>query len=165
MLVLWLYPQTHQLAIFTYSMKQVAFACNQDLAWLGFFSYVILFSQSQINNPDPLMFFFMKKKLYGPFHGWGSTTLSQGQNENHFDEAIYFLPLSFQKLLVLVFHQPLKGKQHKYLNLIQRKEYRLQLKCYFPRRMKISGYTTLVSDTKISKLILCFSILLLQISC
>ena len=31
--------------------------------------------------------------------------------------------------------------------------------------MKVSGYTTLVSDTKISKLILRFSILLLQISC
>ena len=53
-------------------MKLVAFACNQDLASLGFFPYAILFSQSQINNPDPQMFFFIKK-LYGPFHGWGST--------------------------------------------------------------------------------------------
>ena len=39
----------------------------------------------------------------------------------------------------------------------------MQLKCYFPEYMKVSGYTTHVSDTKISKLILCFSILLLYI--
>ena len=39
----------------------------------------------------------------------------------------------------------------------------MQLKCDFPEYMKVSGYTTLLSDTKISKLILCFSILLLQI--
>ena len=70
MFLLSLYPQAHQLAIFTYSMKLVAFACNQDLASLGFFPYAILFSQSQINNPDPQMFFFIKKTLW-PFSWMG----------------------------------------------------------------------------------------------
>ena len=51
-------------------MKRVALACNQGLALLGFFPYTILFPQSQINNPDPQMFFFIKKKVNGPFHGW-----------------------------------------------------------------------------------------------
>ena len=41
------------------------------------------------------------------------------------EEAVYILPLSLssQKLLVLIFYQPLKDEQHKYWNLIQRKEY------------------------------------------
>ena len=49
-------------------MKRVALACGQALAfaWI-FFPYAILFSQSWINNPDPQMFLFMKKRLYGPF--------------------------------------------------------------------------------------------------
>ena len=34
-----------------------------------------------------------------PFYGWGDQ-LPQGQS--HFDEAIYFLPLSSQKFLVLI---------------------------------------------------------------
>ena len=44
-------------------------------------------------------------------------------NENQFEKAVYVLPLSFQKLLVLIFYQPLKDEQHKYQNLIQRKKY------------------------------------------
>ena len=50
--------------------------------------------------------------------------LSQGKNENRFEEAVYFLTLSSQKLLVLIFYQPLKDERHKYRNLIQRKECR-----------------------------------------
>ena len=95
MFLLWLYPQTHQLAIFTYSMKRVAFACNQGLALLGFFPYAILFSQSQINNPDPQMFFFIKKNFMALF--MDGVQLPQGQNENHFEEAAYFLPLTSQR--------------------------------------------------------------------
>ena len=104
MFLLWLYPQTHQLAIFTYSIKRVAFACNQGLALLGFFPYTILFSQSQINNPDPQMFFFMKKKkdfMMALF--MDGVQLPQGQNKNHFEEAVYIFLLSSQKLLVLIF--------------------------------------------------------------
>ena len=37
--------------------------------------------------------------------------LSQGKNENHFEEAVYFLTLSSQKLLVLIFYQLLKDKK------------------------------------------------------
>ena len=48
--------------------------------------------------------------------------LSQGWNLS--EEAVYFLPLSSHKLLVLIIYQPLKDEQHKYWNLIQRKEYR-----------------------------------------
>ena len=70
------------------------------------------------------MFLFMKKKkTLWPFFVDGFQ-LPQGQNENHFEEAVYILPLSSQKLMVLIFYQHLKGKQHKFWNLIQRKEYR-----------------------------------------
>ena len=37
--------------------------------------------------------------------------LSQGKNENHFEEAVYFLTLSSQKLMVLIFYQPVKDKK------------------------------------------------------
>ena len=42
---------------------------------------------------DPQMFLLMKKRLYGPFSwmGFNSTDEPQGYNENHFEEAIYFL--------------------------------------------------------------------------
>ena len=103
MFLLWLYPQTQQLAIFTYSMERVALAFSQGLALLGFFLFEILFSQSQINNPDPQMFLFIKKKkTLWPFFMDG-VQLPQDQNENHFQEAAYFLPLSSQKLLVFIF--------------------------------------------------------------
>ena len=42
-------------------------------------------------DPDPQMFLFMKKRLYGPFSWMGL---------NHFEGVVYFLPLSSQKLLV-----------------------------------------------------------------
>ena len=41
----------------------------------------------------------------------------QGYNDYHLEEAVYFL-------LELIFYQPLRDEQHKYQNLIQRKEYR-----------------------------------------
>ena len=43
-------------------MKRVALASSQGLGLLGFFPYAILFSQSWINDLDPQMFLFMKKK-------------------------------------------------------------------------------------------------------
>ena len=99
MFQLWLYPQTHQLAIFTYSMKRVALASSQGLALLGFFPCTILFSQSKINNPDPQMFLFYEKQTLRPFFMDG-VQLPQAQGQNHFEEAVYFLPLSSPKLLV-----------------------------------------------------------------
>ena len=91
MFVLWLFPQTHQLAIYTQSMiKRVALVSSQVLALLGFFPYTILFSQSQINHPDPQMFFYRKKNLW-PF--LDEFELPEGQNKNYFEEAVYFLPL------------------------------------------------------------------------
>ena len=133
MFLLWLYPQTHQLAIFTYSIKRVAFACNQGLALLGFFPYTILFSQSQINNPDPQMFLYHGKKIiYGPFFMDG-VQMPQGQNEKHFEKKVYFLPFSSQKLLVLIFYQPLKEKQHKTLKSNPNKEVAVLAKMLFPQ--------------------------------
>ena len=85
-----MYPQTHQLAIFIYSMKRVALPCSQGLTLLGFFSQAILFSQSQINNPDPQMFLFMKKKTLWHFFMDG-VHLPQGQYKNHFEEAVFSL--------------------------------------------------------------------------
>ena len=58
------------------------------------------------------MFLFMKNNFMALF--MDGVQLPQGWNENHFEEAIYVLPLSYQKLLVLIFYQPLKDKQHKY---------------------------------------------------
>ena len=37
--------------------------------------------------------------LYGPFNGWGSAAL---RLQSHFEEAVYFLPPSSQKVLVLI---------------------------------------------------------------
>ena len=111
-----------QLAIYTYStMKRVALASSQGIALLGFFPHAILFPQSQINDPDPQMFFSMIKRVFMSFFMDG-VQLPQGQN--HFEEAVCFLPLSSRKLLVLIFYQPLKDEQHKCGNRIQRKEYR-----------------------------------------
>ena len=46
------------------------------------------------------------------------------QGLSHFEEAVYFLALISQTLLVLIFCQRLKDEQHnKYRNLIQKKEY------------------------------------------
>ena len=135
MLLLWLYPQTktHQLPILTYSMKRVALACSQGLALLGFFPCTIIFFQSQINDPDPQMFLFYGKKiLYGSFFIDG-VQLPQGQNEKHFGEAVYFLPLSSQKLLVLIFYQPLKDKQHKILKSDPKKGVSVLAKMLFPQ--------------------------------
>ena len=55
----------------------------------------------------------MKKNTLWPFFMDG-VQLPHGYNENHFEEEVYFLPLNSQKLLVLIFYQPLKDKQDKY---------------------------------------------------
>ena len=41
----------------------------------------------------------LKNYFTTPFHGWGSTTW---RLLSHYEEAVYFLPLSFQKFLLLV---------------------------------------------------------------
>ena len=110
MFLLWLYPQTHQLAIFTYSMKRVAFACNQGLALLGFFPYAILFPQSQINNPDPRMFFFIKKTLW-LFSWMGFNCLKARMRTTLRRQFTFYHQLSSQKFLALIFYQPLKDKK------------------------------------------------------
>ena len=48
------------------------------------------------------MSFFMKKNFMALAMGW--VKLSQGWNENNFEEAVYLLPLSSHKLLVLSFY-------------------------------------------------------------
>ena len=35
----------------------------------------------------------------GPFYGWGSTA---SRLQSHFEEVVYYLPPSFQKVLVLI---------------------------------------------------------------
>ena len=42
---------------------------------------------------------YLKKNFMAPFYGWG-VELPQGYS--HFEEAIYFLPFSSQKFLVLI---------------------------------------------------------------
>ena len=41
---------------------------------------------------------FLKKKFMTPFYGWGSTV---SRLQSHYKETDYFLPFSFQELLVL----------------------------------------------------------------
>ena len=61
------------------------------------------------------MFFFMKKNFMNFMALFmDGVQLPQGENENNFEVAVYFLPLSSQKFLVIIFYQPLKDKQHKY---------------------------------------------------
>ena len=69
------------------------------------------------------MFFFIKKKIYSPFHEWSSTA-SRLEWEPLWGDSL-LEPLGSHKLLVLIFYQALKDKQQKYWNMIQRKEYRL----------------------------------------
>ena len=68
-----------------------------------------------------LKWFFLWKTVEKWFFFMDKIQLPQGYN--HFEEAVYFLPLSYQKLLVLIFYQPLKDEQRKYQYLIQRKEH------------------------------------------
>ena len=42
---------------------------------------------------------FLKKSLMAPFYGWDSTV---SRLQSHYEEIVYFLPLSFQKFLVLI---------------------------------------------------------------
>ena len=41
----------------------------------------------------------MKKNFIAPFYGWGSTV---SRLQSHYKEAVYFLPVSSQTLLVLI---------------------------------------------------------------
>ena len=54
-------------------MKLVALASCQGVALLGFLTSTKLFSKTYMNDPDPQMSLFMKKRLYGHFYGWNST--------------------------------------------------------------------------------------------
>ena len=40
-----------------------------------------------------------EKNFMAPFYEWGST---DARLQNHYEEAVYFLPLIFQKFLVLI---------------------------------------------------------------
>ena len=48
-----------------------------------------------------------------PYYGQGSTT---SRLESHFDEVVYFLPLSSQKLLLLINSTTLKTDRILYIN-------------------------------------------------
>ena len=47
--------------------------------------------------------------MMAPFYGWGSTA---SRLESHFEEAVYFLPLSSQKLLVLMDEKLNRARSH-----------------------------------------------------
>ena len=47
--------------------------------------------------------------MIAPFYGWGSTA---SRLESHFEEAVYFLPLSSQKLLVLMDEKLNRARSH-----------------------------------------------------
>ena len=102
------------------------------------------------------MVFFMKKKLYGPFHGWGSTA-SRLEWEPLWGGSLRFT-IKFPEIAGIHFLSTSEGQTTQILKSDPKKGVSVVAKMLFPH---VSGYTTLVSDTKISKLILCFSILLL----
>ena len=54
-------------------MKLVALACSQGLACLDDSSLMQYYFPDQVNDPDPQMFLFMKKKkdFMAFFHVWG----------------------------------------------------------------------------------------------
>ena len=76
-----------------------------------------------IYDPYPQMFLFMKKRIYYTFSWMGLNCLKARMTTTLRRAFSYVLPLSSQKLLVLIFYQPLKDEQYKYQDLIQRKEY------------------------------------------
>ena len=62
-------------------MKLVALACSQGLAYLDDSSLMQYYFPDQINDPDPQMFLFMKKKrLYGFFSCMGLDCLKTNEN-------------------------------------------------------------------------------------
>ena len=79
--------------------------------------------------------------------------LPQGQNENHFEVAVYFLPFKFPEIAGTHFLSISEGQTTQILKSDPKGEVSVVPKILFPQ-MKVPGYTTLVSDTKISKLIL-----------
>ena len=135
--------------LFIYSMNHFPLASSQGQALLGFFPKAILFPQSQINDDKVLILkcsLFLKDKDFMAFFMDG---VQLPQDQNHFGEAVYFLPLSFHKLVALIFYQPRKDEKHKYRNLILKKGVwaLMQLKCYFSRETKICGYTSVWHKT------------------
>ena len=100
----------------------------------------------------------MKKKLYGPFHGWGSTA-SRLEWEPLWGGSL-LLTIKFAEIGGTHFLSISEGQTTQILKSDPKGEVSVVPKILFPQ-MKVPGYTTLVSDTKISKLILWLSILLL----
>ena len=151
--LLWLYPQTHQLAIFTYSMKRVALASSQGLASLGFFPCAILFFQSQINNPDPQMFLFIKKKrLYGPFSWMGFNCLKARMRTTL--EGSLLFNIKFPEIAGTHFLSTSEGRTTQIPKSDPKKgvSVLMQLKSYFPSYMKVSG-TAILHQCLIQKYI------------
>ena len=105
---------------------------------------------------------FLWKDFMALFHEWGSTA-SRLEWEPLWGGSLLFISKFPEKLLVLIFYQPLKNKQHKYWNLIQKKGVSVVAKMLFPQVDE--GFWLYYTSFwyKISKLILCFSILLLYI--
>ena len=105
------------------------------------------------------MFFFMKKKLYGYFHGWCSTA-SRLEWEPLWGGSLLFT-IKFSEIAGTHFLSTSEGQTTQILKSDPKKGVSVVAKMLFPQVDKGFGYTTIVSDTKITKLILCFSILLL----
>ena len=105
-------------------------------------------------------FLWKKKELYGPFHGWGSD-VSRLEWEPFWGGS-FFLSLSSQKFLVLIFLSTSEGQTTQILKSDPTKGVSIVAKMLFPQANEgFWLYYTSFCDTKISKLILCFSNLLL----
>ena len=124
-----------------------------SFAWILPLHHIIFPIIDQWSWSSNVPFYIWKKTLWS--FSWMGFNCLKIRTTFDFEEALYFLPLSSQKLLVLIFYQLQKDKQHKYQNLIQRKEYWFlcSQNVIFPGRWRVlTTYTTLVPDTKISKL-------------
>ena len=93
------------------------------------------------------------------FHGWGSTA-SRLEWKPLWGGSLLFNSIKFPETAGTHFLSISEGQTTQILKSDPKGEVSVVPKILFPQ-MKVPGYTTLVSDTKISKLILCFSILLL----
>ena len=107
------------------------------------------------------MLFFMKKKLYRPFHGWGSTA-SWLEWEPHWRGSLLFT-IKFPEIAGTHFSSTSDRQTTQILKSDPKKGVLVVVKMLFPQVDE--GFWLYYTDTEISKLILCFSILLLHISC
>ena len=63
------------------------------------FNWVLYTSLLPVKYKEQMVLYEKLKKFMAPFYGWGSTV---SRLQSHYEETVYFLPLSPQEFLVLI---------------------------------------------------------------